>query len=74
MDLEAELIDALERVVHRDFPNPQRIDCPGSDVLLKLVTESEQAQFLSVLAHIRRCAPCFDELREIRSKVRRDHG
>ena len=29
MDSEQDLLDALERVIHEDFPNPQRMDCPG---------------------------------------------
>jgi hypothetical protein len=66
MDSEQELIDALDRVVHKDFPNPQRIDCPGTKILLKLVMEPKHDQFRAVLAHITQCAPCFDELREIR--------
>ncbi|MGD0181249.1 MAG: hypothetical protein ABR880_23530 [Candidatus Sulfotelmatobacter sp.] len=36
MDLEKELLDAFDRVLHEDFPNPQRIDCPERQVLLKL--------------------------------------
>ena len=29
MNLENELFDAFDEVVHQDYPNPQRIDCPG---------------------------------------------
>jgi len=71
MDSEQELIDALDRVVHKDFPNPQRIACPGRDVLLKLAMESEHTQFLYVLVHVTQCALCFDDLREIRRAAKR---
>src|SRR5438445_6947528 len=37
---------------------------------LKLTTDLKHDQFRSVLAHIRQCAPCFDELREIRRKAK----
>jgi hypothetical protein len=41
MDSEKELLDAFDRVVHEDFPNPQRIACPGREVLLKLAQLGE---------------------------------
>ncbi len=52
--------------MHEDFPNPQRIACPGREVLLKLAQQPADAQ----LVHIRQCAPCFDELKELRHKAR----
>jgi len=70
MDSEKELFDAFDRVVHEDFPNPQRIDCPRRDVLLKLAQRPADAQFTPLLAHIRQCAPCFDELKDLRQKGR----
>jgi hypothetical protein len=66
MDSEKELVDAFEGIVHEDFPNPQRIACPGREVLLKLAQQPADAQ----LVHIRQCAPCFDELKELRHKAR----
>jgi hypothetical protein len=36
MDSGKKLLDAFDRVVHEDFPNPQHIACPGREVLLKL--------------------------------------
>lgn len=69
MDSEKELLDAFERAIHEDFPNPQRIDCPGRDVLLKLAQRPPDTQFAHLLAHIRQCAPCFDELKELRQKT-----
>ncbi len=66
MDLAKELLDAFDRAVHEDFPNPQRIDCPGREVLLKLAQQPADAQLSHLLDHIRRCAPCFDELKDLR--------
>ncbi len=70
MDSEKELLDAFARVVHEDFPNPGRIACPGREVLLKLVRQPADAQLADLLAHVRQCAPCFDELKELRQKGR----
>ncbi|MGO8732317.1 MAG: hypothetical protein ACLQVM_05975 [Terriglobia bacterium] len=71
MDSERELLDAFNRVVHEDFPNPQRIDCPGREVLLKLAQQPADAQLSHLLDHVRRCAPCFDELKDLRCKAQK---
>jgi hypothetical protein len=68
MDSEKELLDAFDRVVHEDFPNPQRIACPGREVLLKLAQQPADTQLSPLLAHVRQCAPCFDELKELRQE------
>ena len=70
MDLEKELLDAFCRVVHKDFPNPQRIACPGREILLRFARQPADTQFAQLLAHIQQCAPCFDELKELRQKGR----
>ena len=70
MGSEKELLEAFERVIHEDCPNPQRIGCPGGDALLILAEGSGQVQQTLLLAHIRQCAPCFDELKELRRKTR----
>lgn len=68
MNLEKELLDAFDRVVHEDYPNPRRINCPGSSALEKLAAAPEADHSFSILNHIRQCAPCFDELRELRRR------
>jgi hypothetical protein len=67
MDWEAELTAAFETVVHRDFPNPERIGCPGPDCLQALATGLRDDQSALVLAHIRECARCFDHLKQFRA-------
>jgi hypothetical protein len=66
MDSEKDLMDAFENVVHRDFPNPQRTGCPDRDLLVRLASASGNPEFATILAHIRQCAPCFDELKQLR--------
>ncbi len=63
---EKDLAGAFDRVVHADHPNPQRLGCPGTSVLRQLATKSESFDDQQTLRHIGRCAPCFDELREMR--------
>jgi hypothetical protein len=37
---------------------------PGREVLLKFARRPADTQFAYLLAHIRQCAPCFDELKD----------
>lgn len=69
MNSEKELVDAFEAAIHEDFPNPDLIDCPEHERLLKLA-EGVQAQPTQLFVHIRKCAPCFDELKKLRGKAR----
>lgn len=71
IDWETELMAAFETVVQRDFPNPQRIGCPGHDSLVALVAGRSDAESALALAHIRECAPCFDELKQLRATDKR---
>lgn len=68
-----ELMAAFETVVHRDFPNPQRIGCPGHGFLLALAAGRRDDQSAQVLSHIRECAPCFDGLNRLRATNKRDN-
>lgn len=70
MGSEKELVEAFERIIHEDFPNPQRVGCPEDEALLKLAEVSGDVQQTYLLAHIRQCAPCFDKLKELRGKAR----
>ena len=66
MATEKDLIEAFRALVQKDFPNPQRIGCPGHDALMQLASGSECPEFTTIVGHIRQCAPCFDELSELR--------
>ena len=68
MDSERELLDTFEKVVHRDFPNPQRIGCPSYELLLKLAQTPAHTSLAHLLAHVRHCSPCFDDLKEMHRK------
>ena len=72
MGTEKDLINAFESVVHQEFANPRRIDCPGHDALLRLATQPADPEFATILAHVRQCAPCFDELKQLRAQLRRE--
>lgn len=66
MDREKGLIDAFETMVHNEFTNPKRIRCPDRDSLVRLASGLRNPEFPTIVAHIRQCGPCFDELKALR--------
>ena len=66
MDKERDLIEAFESLVHNKFPNPECKGCPGRELLEQLAHRPSDAEFSHLLAHIRNCAPCFDDLKKLR--------
>jgi hypothetical protein len=67
---EQRILDLLDRGLSRDFPNPERIGCPGSAFLEGVarhkVPLSEADQWLD---HLSSCSPCFQEFTEIRKQA-----
>jgi hypothetical protein len=68
--LEGKLTAAYDRMLHADYPNPERIGCPGSEILRQLARSPETFNCQSTLEHLGHCAPCVDELKELRSRVK----
>lgn len=61
-----DLIAAFDRRVHEDHPNPERVGCPGRPALTVLANESEPLGSVALLEHIRNCAACLDDLKELK--------
>ena len=67
---EKRVLDLLARGLSREFPNPQRVGCPGSAVLKSIalhqlpLSEAEPG-----LDHLGSCSPCFREFVEIRKQA-----
>ncbi len=66
-----DLIEAFDRVVHEDHLNPDRAGCSGRPVLTVLAKDSKPLGSDSLLEHIRHCAACLDELKELRLAMKR---
>jgi len=64
MGLEKKLIDAFDRTIHRDHPNRDRLNCPRTSALRSLA-RCEPLQAVAILAHVRECAACLDELKAL---------
>ena len=61
------MLEILRRGLAKEFPNPERIGCPGSSLLKGIaqgkvsLTEAEPW-----LDHLGSCSPCFKEFKEFR--------
>lgn len=66
-----DLILAFDRAVHEDHPNPERVGCPGRPALTTLAKQPAKTRPGSLLEHLRNCAACLDELKELRLAIKR---
>jgi hypothetical protein len=64
---EQRLLDALGRGLLKEFPNPERSGCPGSDVLKRIAFRTmplnEAEKWLD---HLGSCSPCYSDFSEFR--------
>ncbi len=72
-ELEQALYSAVEHVIEKDFPNPNRDGCPGQAFLEKAakspsILDSEESSILT--QHVPRCWPCFSELKRLRKSAK----
>jgi hypothetical protein len=72
---EKRILDALGRGLLKEFPNPKRSECPGTDVLKRIASRTMPlAEAANWLDHLGSCSPCyrdFCELRKVREVQRR---
>jgi len=60
------LHDEIRKSVLRGFPNPDRIGCPGTDVLKQLAARQLPVDH-PAYGHVMECSPCYQELMDIRA-------
>jgi hypothetical protein len=66
------LIAAFGHQVHEKHPNPERIGCPGGPALTRLATEPKAFGSGSIFDHVRQCAACLNDLRDLRGSRKRE--
>jgi dihydropteroate synthase len=66
-----DLIAAFGRRVHEEHPNPDRVGCPGRPALTRFANEPEAFRSDPILDHVRQCAACLNELKELRLSIKR---
>src|SRR3989442_12087462 len=59
---ERRILDALGRGLLKEFPNPDRIGCPGTEVLKKIAShEMPLSEAEKWLDHLGSCSPCYSD-------------
>ena len=68
---EQRLLDALGRGLLKEFPNPDRAGCPGSDVLRRIASHAMPlAEAEKWLDHLTSCSPCYRDFSELQADYR----
>lgn len=69
-----EKYDRLKKTVQgailRDYPNPDRVECPG-DAMVREVAFREELTKDVVWEHITHCSPCYTEFLKFKDEWRR---
>jgi hypothetical protein len=69
---ERAMLELLEESALNDYPNPQRIACPGTEFLKQLANNRRSIELSDVrLDHVPRCSPCFREFAYFRDARKR---
>jgi hypothetical protein len=63
---EAVFIEAFDLLLKAEHANRERIGCPRLDALAQLATEPATFHDEVILVHLGRCAPCLQELIDLR--------
>jgi hypothetical protein len=68
---EKRILEALSRGLSTEFPNPERVGCPGSATLEGMAWHSiPLSEAEKWLDHLGSCSPCFLEFTAIRNRLR----
>src|SRR5215470_2023799 len=68
---EKRILDALGRGLLKEFPNPNRVGCPGAEVLRKIASrEMALSEAEKWLDHLGACSPCYRDFLELQAKYR----
>jgi|SRR5579884_332677 len=65
------LQNILQQAILRDYPNPERRDCPGEETLRKLATR-EYGDDHASWDHVTHCSPCYEEFLRFVEQARRE--
>ena len=68
---EKRILDALGRGLLKEFPNPERTGCPGSDVLKRIASHAMPlAEAEKWLDHLTSCSPCYRDFSDLQADYR----
>ena len=64
-------LELFEKAALNDYPNPERLGCPGSEFLRRLANDRKSIPLSDPrLEHVARCSPCFGEFVQYRDYVK----
>jgi hypothetical protein len=67
---ERRMLAMFEQAALNDYPNPDRVGCPGSAFLQRLARHRRSIPITHPdLTHVARCSPCFQEFSEFRRQA-----
>src|SRR5947209_539723 len=65
------ILAALGRSLLKDFPNPDRIGCPGPEVLKRISShEMNLSEAEKWLDHLTSCSPCYRDFSQFQTAYR----
>ena len=69
-----ELQDIVQQAILREFPNPERKGCSGTESLRQLANRPRPTRD-AVWEHVTHCSPCYQEFLDLRTQVKshREH-
>lgn len=66
---EKRILDVLGRGLLKDYPNPERIGCPGADVLKRIAShEMPLSEAEKWLGHLGSCSPCYADIKQLQEE------
>jgi hypothetical protein len=69
---EKRILDALGRGLLKEFPNPGRTGCPGSDVIKRIAShEMPLVEAEKWLDHLTSCSPCYSDFSQLQTAYQR---
>ena len=68
---EQRILDVLNRGLLKEYPNPDRVGCPGLDVLRRIASRDMQlSEADKWLDHLGSCSPCYRDFLQFQSAHR----
>lgn len=64
------VLRGLQEATLREFPNPERVGCPGNDTI-EALARRRLPHTHEAVQHITHCSPCYAEFVAIRHRIRR---
>jgi len=64
------VLKGLQEATLREFPNPERVGCPGNETI-EALARRRLPHTNEAVEHITHCSPCYSEFLAIRHRIRR---